>query len=113
MENSQAEAKCPFGRDAGHESPSQGRRLDQVVPKQALSSVKLLSTQHMRAFMVIIKPMIRPGGSFLAKNDKASLFGRGLNPLSPLFALNEIVFSTQSAISKKLRPFLRALAGIP
>lgn len=55
----------------------------------------------MSTFMVIVNPVIGFHGSSLAPNHKASLFGRGLNPLSLLTALDEIIFSTQGTISKK------------
>lgn len=59
--------------------------------------------------MVVINPVMRFHGSFLAQNHKASLFGRGLNPLSALTALDEIIFSTQETISKKKKKKVKAL----
>lgn len=66
--------------------------------------------------MVIVNPVMKFHGSFLAPNHKVSLFGRSLKLLSPLTALDEIIFSPKATIKKKkkkVKTLNRALAGIP
>lgn len=46
--------------------------------------------------MVIVNPVMKFHGSFLAPNHKVSLFGRSLKLLSPLTALDEIIFQPPS-----------------